>query len=127
MISPPTKPKNLPGGQQGQGHEVVLLDECEDYQQPKTFGSWINSIPQGVKEVSQFQISNWDQNLINLLEIGPIPFLGLSFYNHNLGMQPCYQVLLHVNCKSFCSVHHPFHIFLVKRQRTEWLNACILY
>ena len=31
-----------------------------------------------LKEVSQFQISNWVQNPIFLLEIGPIPFLGLD-------------------------------------------------
>ena len=32
--------KILTGGQQGQGHEVVLHDQGEGYQQPKTFGSW---------------------------------------------------------------------------------------
>ena len=42
MIPLPTKPKKLPGGQQGQGQEVVLQDQGEGYQQPKTFGSWIN-------------------------------------------------------------------------------------
>ena len=42
------------GGQQGQGHEVVLHDQGEGYQQPKTFWSWSLRVPQGVKEVSQF-------------------------------------------------------------------------
>ena len=35
---PPSQKKT--GGQQGQGHEVVLHDQGEGYQQPKTFGSW---------------------------------------------------------------------------------------
>ena len=29
--------KKLPGGQQGKGREVVLHDQGEDYQQPKTW------------------------------------------------------------------------------------------
>ena len=37
MIPPPNKPKKLPGGQQDQGHELVLHDQGEGYQQPKTF------------------------------------------------------------------------------------------
>ena len=36
----PPSQKKIPGGQQGQGHEVVLHDQGEGYQQPKTFGSW---------------------------------------------------------------------------------------
>ena len=67
-------------GQQDQGHEVVLHDhdQGEGYQQPKAFRSESSQVPQGVKEVSQFQISNWDQNPIFLLEVIPIPFLGLD-------------------------------------------------
>ena len=42
---------------------------------PKLLGV---GVPYGVKEVSQFQISNWDQNLIYFLELRPIPFLGLD-------------------------------------------------
>ena len=34
-----------------------------------------------LKEVSQFQISNWVQHPIFLLEIGPIPFVGLDLIN----------------------------------------------
>ena len=33
----PNKPKELPGEQQDQGHEVVHHDQGEAYQQPKTF------------------------------------------------------------------------------------------
>ena len=41
---PPSQKKILIE-QQGQGHEVVLHDQGEGYQQPKTFRSWINSVP----------------------------------------------------------------------------------
>ena len=37
MIPIPIQPKKLPGGQQDQGHGVVLHDQGEGYQQPKTF------------------------------------------------------------------------------------------
>ena len=37
-------PKKLPGGQQGQGHGIVLHDQGEDYQQPKSLGSWVNLV-----------------------------------------------------------------------------------
>ena len=40
------------------GHELVLHDQGEGYQQLKNF--------------------YWDQNPMFLLEIGPIPFLGLD-------------------------------------------------
>ena len=40
MIPLTHQAKKIPGGQQGQGHEVVLHDQGEGYQQPKTFGSW---------------------------------------------------------------------------------------
>ena len=34
MIPPNHQAKKIPGGQQDQGHEVVLHDQGEDYQQP---------------------------------------------------------------------------------------------
>ena len=37
-----------------------------------------SQVAQVVKEVFHFQIPYWDQNSINLLVIGPIPFLGLD-------------------------------------------------
>ena len=37
--------KNWPGGQQGQGHEVVLHDQGEGYQQPITFWSGSSQVP----------------------------------------------------------------------------------
>ena len=63
----PNQPKKLPGGQQDQGYEVVLHNQGEGDQQPKALRSESSQVPQGVKEVSQFQISNWDQNPIFLL------------------------------------------------------------
>ena len=66
------QPKKLPGGQQEQGHGVVLHDQGEGYQQTKTFRSGSNKVAQGLKEAFQFQ------NPIFLLVLVPIPFLGLD-------------------------------------------------
>ena len=45
-LSPlPNKPKKLPGGQQDQGHEVVLHDQGEGYQQPKILGNDSSQVP----------------------------------------------------------------------------------
>ena len=52
MIPPPKKPKKIPGEQPDQGHEAVHHVQGEGYQHPKSFKSG-NSVPQGVKEVSQ--------------------------------------------------------------------------
>ena len=49
-------------------HEVVLHDQGEGYQQPKTFRGGNSSVSQGVKEVSKLG----PRDLIFLLEIGPI-------------------------------------------------------
>ena len=82
LCSPlPIKTKKRPGGQREQGHGVVLHDKGEGYQQPKAFRSESSQVPQGVKEVSQFQISNWGENPIFLLELNPMPFLGLDLIN----------------------------------------------
>ena len=67
MISLPSQQKKLPGGQQDQGHEVVLHDQGEGYQLPKTIRIGNSKVTLGVKEVSQFQIPNWDQNPIFFL------------------------------------------------------------
>ena len=64
MIPPPNKPKKLPGGQQYQGQ-----DQGEGYLL-------------GVRVAQYLCVSRrcptWDQNSIFLLEIDPIPFLGLD-------------------------------------------------
>ena len=52
MIPQTQKPKILPGRHQDQGHEAVHHVQGEGYQHPKSFKSG-NSVPQGVKEVSQ--------------------------------------------------------------------------
>ena len=53
----------------------MLHDQGEGYQQTKLLEV---GVAQVVKEVFHFQIPYWDQNSINLLVIGPIPFLGLD-------------------------------------------------
>ena len=48
---PPTQPaKKITRWKQDQGHEVVLHDQGEGYQQPKAFKSERSQVPQGVKE-----------------------------------------------------------------------------
>ena len=64
----PNQPKKWPGGQQDHGHEVVLYDQGEGYQQPKAFRSERSQEPQGVKRcpIPNF---NLDHNPIFLLEL----------------------------------------------------------
>ena len=43
---PSTQPaKKIPGGRQDQGHEIVLHDKEEGYQQPKAFRSESSQVP----------------------------------------------------------------------------------
>ena len=40
----PSSPKNWPGGQQQQGHEVVLHDQGEVYHQPPCHDEYISTL-----------------------------------------------------------------------------------
>ena len=44
----PSSLKDCPGGQQEQGHGVVLHDPGEGYQKPPTFRSWNSQVVFGV-------------------------------------------------------------------------------
>ena len=46
------------GGQQEQGHGVVLHDPGEDYQEPTTFMSGSSQVVKGFNEMSKVQILN---------------------------------------------------------------------
>ena len=43
--NPPYQPRKIPGGQQDQGHEIVLHANREGYQQPKAFRSESSQVP----------------------------------------------------------------------------------
>ena len=75
MIPHPQQAKKIPGGMQDQGHEVVHHDQREGHQQPISLRSGSGSVPQGVKEVSHLEPKF---HILVLLEIDPIPFLGLD-------------------------------------------------
>ena len=46
-MTPPTH-QGGPGGQQDQGHGVVLHDQEEGYQPPVTSRTWSSQVPQGL-------------------------------------------------------------------------------
>ena len=69
-----TRTKKLPVGQQDQGQEVVLHDQGEGYQEPKTFRSWSSQVVQGVNEIAQVLIG-----IIVFDELELIIFVGQGF------------------------------------------------
>ena len=104
MIPPTTQPAQIsPGGQQDLEHVVVLHDNGECYQPPKTLRSGCQLG------------SNLDHNIIFILEIGPIQFLGLDLidpqsrllyfdenvcHGHNVLMMPGIEVQTFLCCQA---------------------------
>ena len=62
---------NLPGGQQDQGHGLVLHDHREGYQQPITFRSGSKKVSMSVEEVSLYFLGGDSIQYIRLVPIYP--------------------------------------------------------
>ena len=86
MIPPlyPSSQQYWLGGQQDQGHGVVLHDQGEYYQQAITFGSWIRQVYKcwgGVLQVlrpSPFTNVGLFRYSLFFLGVGPIPYFRLE-------------------------------------------------